>query len=124
LAVYFNYGRYDVVRDTAEGLGQNQYAKLEEFVRNARSVRASQIEVSGYASPEQNLPSSGGTQLPIHRAEAAKSRLDFLFAGPDAPTGPSIRPNITVRTTQVLGGDPAAWPSLRRADVYIVLRAI
>ena len=114
LSVFFNYGRYDVVDVTNEGLGQGQTAKLTKFVADATAAKASEITVSGFASPEDNLPNS---QLPAHRASAVKKRLDELFASS------SIKPTIGVTTTSVLSGDPSTYPSLRRADVYIAKRA-
>lgn len=114
LSIFFNYGRYDIVDVTNEGLGQGQDAKLTKFVADATSVRASAITVSGFASPEDNLPNS---QLPSNRANAVKNRLDQGFAA-----GP-VQPTVNVSTTSVLSGDPSTYPSLRRADIYIVSRA-
>jgi hypothetical protein len=108
--VFFNYGRYDIVDTTVEGLGQNQFAGIDKFVADATASNASQIVVNGYASPEDNLPPG---QLPLHRATALKNRLDQRFA-----TG-SVRPTITVKTTSVLAGDPSTYPSLRRADASV-----
>jgi hypothetical protein len=113
LSIFFNFGRYDIVDATNEGLGQGQDAKLTKFVADAISVRASEITVNGFASPENNLPNS---QLPLNRANAVKNRLDQSFA-----TSP-VKPTISVRTTSVLSGDQSTWPSLRRADIYIVSR--
>jgi hypothetical protein len=110
LPIFFNYGRYDVLDSTNEGLGQGQLAKLAKFVADATSVRASAIVVDGFVSPEDNLPNA---QLPLHRATAVKNRLDSLFAAI------SIKPTITKRTTSILSGDPSTYPSLRRANVYI-----
>lgn len=114
LSIYFNYGRYDVVDVTNEGLGQSQYAKLTKFVADATSSRAREVVVDGFASPEDNLPNS---ELPLHRANAVKNRLDQLFATT------SVKPTISARTTNVLSGDPSVWPSLRRADIYITSRS-
>jgi hypothetical protein len=114
LSIFFNYGRYDIVDVTNELLGQGQSAKLTKFVADATAVKASEIIVNGYASPEDNLANS---QLPLHRATALKNRLDQLFA-----SGP-VRPTVSVRTTSVLAGSQATWPSLRRADIYITARA-
>jgi hypothetical protein len=114
LSIYFNYGRYDVVDVTNEGLGQGQAAKLTKFVADAASSRAREIAVDGFASPEDNLPNSN---LPLNRATAVKKRLDQLFANT------SVKPTISARTTNVLSGDPSVWPSLRRADIYITSRS-
>lgn len=114
LSIFFNYGRYDILDVTNEGLGQGQNAKVAKFVADATAVRASEIIVNGFASPEDNLANS---QLPTHRANAVKNRLDQLFATS------AMKPTISVRTTSVLSGDPSTWPALRRADVYIVSRA-
>jgi hypothetical protein len=111
LSIFFNYGRYDVVNVTNEGLGQGQSAKLTKFVEDATRVKASEITVNGFASPEDNLPNA---QLPLNRATALKNLLDQRFA-----TGP-VKPTVTVKTTSVLSGDQSTWPSLRRADIYIV----
>lgn len=114
LSIYFNYGRYDIVDATNEGLGQGQLAKLTKFVADASSSRAREVVVDGFASPEDNLP---GSQLPLNRANAVKNRLDQLFATA------SVKPTISSRTTNVLSGDPSVWPSLRRADIYITARS-
>jgi hypothetical protein len=114
VSVFFNYGRYDIVDTTNEGLGSGQNAKLATFVSDATRARATAIDVNGFASPEDNLSNA---QLPLHRATAVKNRLDQLFAA-----GP-VKPTITVRTTSVLAGDQSTWPSLRRADATVTSRS-
>jgi hypothetical protein len=114
LSIFFNYGRYDVVDATAEGLGQGQFGKLSKFVGEATAAKATGITVNGFASPENNLPPY---QLPLNRATAVKNKLDQLFDF--TPT----RPTITVKTTAVLAGDPSTYPSLRRADVSVTSQA-
>jgi hypothetical protein len=116
LSVFFNYGRYDVLDSTNEGLGQGQLAKLNEWAVSAAKAGARSISVDGYASPEDNLANS---QLPLNRATAVKNKLDALFSALFA-ANPSSAPTITTRTTNVLSGDSSTWPQLRRADVYIV----
>jgi hypothetical protein len=111
LPIFFNYGRYDVLDSTTEGLGNGQLARLANFVASATAVQASEIAVDGFASPEDNLPNA---QLPLHRATAVKNWLDNRFAST------SIRPTIKTATTSVLAGDPSTYPSLRRANVYVV----
>ena len=110
LSIFFNYGRYDIVDTTVEGVGQNQNAKVAKFVADATAARANQIVVTGFASPEDNLT----TTLPLHRAQRLKNTLDQLFAAG------AVRPTITVGPTGVLNGAPSTYPSLRRADASVV----
>ena len=106
VSVFFNYGRYDILDSTNEGLGSGQNAKLATFVSDATRARASAIDVNGFASPEDNLSNA---QLPLHRATAVKNRLDQLFAaGPVNSVRVALAPNTLVY--QVCTSDHAGPP--------------
>ena len=115
LSIFFNKDEYRIVDGTNEGLGTGQLAKLAQFVTDARRVAAKAIAVDGFVSPE-GVPAMNQI-LAQNRALAVAARLRAL-----TPMMPSL--NISVRTTSVLAGNQASWPSLRRADIYITSTGI
>jgi outer membrane protein OmpA-like peptidoglycan-associated protein len=107
LTIYFNYDRFDIVDTTAEGVGQAQFARLNEFVANASAARAASIRINGLASPEGSV--AYNRALATSRAQALVGYLQ--------PRLPSVP--IQIGTTGEVPGPQDAWPQLRRADVFI-----